>query len=186
MLRRLHLERLGLADPCDRDDAVDDDATDSSKSNDDEFAESEMAIIQARVRSELERTCEGDPGTNIYGAVIESIARFRGLLMALDLRWADMLDRRGYTDKINVDAMVRGFGIRASHLLDNVNAMRQSRRAGNLDTSEDDSLHMPEDGYAPQGKALIVQEIKLDGPVKKPGMNVISSTKTLPPRNTGI
>ena len=72
MLRRLHLERLGLADPCDRDDAIDDDATDSSKSNDDEFAEREMAIMQAKIRAAIEAACEGIGGVdaNPYGKVM--------------------------------------------------------------------------------------------------------------------
>jgi hypothetical protein len=184
MLRRLHLERLGLADPCDRDDAIDDDATDSSKSNDDEFAEREMAIMQAKIRAAIEAACEGIGGAdaNPYGKIVESITRFRGLLMALDLRWADMLERRGYSEKINIDAMVQGFGMRASYLLDNVNAMRQTRRNASGDLGSEDSLSFPEEAYAPHGKALIVQEIKLDGPVKKPGMNVVNTTKTLPPK----
>jgi hypothetical protein len=63
------LERLGLADPCDRDDAIDDDATDSSKSDDDEFAEREMAIIQAKLRSSIEQHCSGDSNINPYGRV---------------------------------------------------------------------------------------------------------------------
>ncbi|CAG0916790.1 unnamed protein product [Notodromas monacha] len=130
-LRDSRLQKLGLIRPkCPIGDGQftgsDDEDADSSVSDDADVLSRELEVMLGELKA--------DAGSSCPGGGIEQATRFRGLLMAMDLRWKDRVQdqqtpARAMTN--NVDKLIDSLNIRSEFLVQQATSGVDSNLASN-------------------------------------------------------